>query len=185
MLRISRFLALILAVVICIGGFIGCDILKRNPVEAKYDTLPYGDYVVRADSWYDKVEDKSYSVTLKFGDGDLILLTSLDELTAANIHDLERSEDFFEENALLVMQYTHSSSDEMIEFVDIAIKEGKLYPVVSTSFAANQPLCDNIKDTLIIADVKKSDVEKYSFGKLLAINLEEETLGSKHHEKFE
>lgn len=181
--RISKVLSLFFAVIFCIGCFVGCDAFKKNAVEAKYDTLPYGEYVVR--DFYYNTGNNPERVNLSFGDSDLILLSTFDEYKAANIYDLERDEEFFTENALLVMQYTHSSSDEMIEFVDIAIKDGKIYPVVSTSFAADQNLCDDIKDTLIIADVKKSDVEKYSFGKLLAINLKDETLGSKHHEKFE
>ena len=93
--------------------------------------------------------------------------------------------EFFTENALLVMQYTHTASDEPIELVDIAIKDGKLYPVISMKLPPDHAVCTDIQDTYIIADVRKSDVEKYSFGEVLALNLADETRGSVHHEKFE
>ena len=182
-LRISKFSALILSVTLLIGGFIGCDALKKNPVEAKYETLPYENCVFR--KFYYTNAGKAEQVNLSFDDSDLILLSTYDEYKAANIYDLARSEDFFEENALLVMQYTHSSSDEPIELVDIAIKDGKLYPVVSMELLRGQNICMDNRYTYIIADVKKSDVENYSFGEVLALNLADETYGSVFHERFE
>ena len=193
-LRINKLLSLFLTVSICIACFVGCqDNSKndakneepKNAVEAKYETLPYENYVIRADYWYDEIEGKLNHVNLQFGDSDLILLSTFDEYKAANIYDLERSEEFFEENALLAMKYTHSSSDEPIELVDIAIKDGKLYPVISMELPPNHNICADIKDTYIVADVKKSDVKKYAFGEVLAINLANENDGSVYHEKFE
>ena len=183
--RINKILSLILTVIFCIGCFVGCDAFKKNAVEAKYETLSYENHVIRADQWYDEVEEKLHEVNLRFGDSDLLLLSTFDEYKAADIFDLEKSEEFFTENALLVMKYHHTSSDEPIELVDIAIKDGKLYPVVSMELPPDHNICDDIRDTLIIADVKKSDVEKYSFGDVLAINLADETRGSVYHEKFE
>ena len=183
--RIGKVLSLIFSVIFCIGCFVGCDAFKKNAVEAKYDTLPYENQVIRADHWYDEAEKKLHEVNLRFGDSDLLLLSTFDEYKAANIYDLERSEEFFTENALLVMQYTHSSSDEMIEFIDIAIKDGKLYPVVSMDLSPEQNITADTKNTFIIAGVKKCDIEKYSFGEVLAINLSNESRGSVYHDRFE
>ena len=138
--KMSKVLSLFLAVILPIACFVGCqDNSKndakneepKNAVEAKYDTLPYENSVIRADQWYDETEKKLHEVNLRFGDSDLLLLSTFDEYKAANIYNLERGKEFFEKNALLVMKYTHSASDEPIELVDIAIKDGKLYPVVS------------------------------------------------------
>ena len=178
-LRINKVLLLVSAIIICASCFVGCSAWGKNPVEVKYDTLPYDGYVVRAANRTDR------PINLQFGDSYIILLATFEEYEAASIYNLERDESFFEENALLVMRYHHSSSDEMIELVDIAIKDGKIYPVVSMDLPPDSVICMDLNDTLIIADVKKSDVEKYSFGEVLAINLTNKDKGSVYHEKFE
>ena len=180
--KIHKVLSLVLATVFCMACFVGCKD-RKNPVEAKYETLPYENCVFR--KFYYTNAGKAEQVNLSFDDSDLILLSTYDEYKSANIYDLARSEDFFEENALLVMRYTHSSSDEPIELVDIAIKDGKLYPVVSMELPPDHTVCADFKYTLIIADVKKSDVRKYEFGEVLALNLADENDGSIHHDKFE
>ena len=175
---------LALTIIICIYCFVGC-FEKKNPVEAKYDTLPYENHVIKPEQWYDETEKKLHFIDLKFGDSDLILLSTFDEYKAANIYNFEKSEDFFTENALLVMRYHHTSTDEPIELVDIAIKDGKLYPVVSMDLSPEQNITTDTKNTFIIADVKKCDIEKYSFGEVLAINLSNESRGSVYHDRFE
>ena len=115
----------------------------------------------------------------------MLTLSTFEEYEAASIYDLERDEEFFGESALLVIKYEHTSSDKPIELVDIAIKKGKIYPVVSMELPPDHNITADEKTTLIIADVKKSDVEKYSFGEVLAINLADENDGSVYHEKFE
>ena len=184
-LRIKKVGLAFLTIIICTYCLVGCSAWGKNPVEAKYDTLPYENHVIKPEQWYDETEKKLHFINLKFGDSDIILLSTFDEYKAANIYNFEKSEDFFTENALLVMRYHHTSSDEMIEFVDIAIKDGKIYPVVSMDLPPNSNVCADIQYTLIIADVKKSDVEKYSFGEVLAINISNENDGSHYHEKFE
>ena len=178
-LRIKKTWLSFLTVILCIGCFVGCSAWGKNPVEAKYDTLPYDGYVIRQKNL------TNHPIHLNFGDSDIILISSLDEFEASGIYDYERDEDFFKENALLVMQYTHSSSDKMIEFVDIAIKDGKIYPVVSMELPPYAPICCDIIDTLIITDVKKDDIKNYSFGEVLALNLADENEGSVHHKRFE
>ena len=72
--RISKVLSLIFTVIFCIGCFVGCDAFKKNAVEAKYDTLPYGEYVVR--DFYYNTGNNPERVNLSFGDSDLILLST-------------------------------------------------------------------------------------------------------------
>ena len=184
-MKTRKILMFILTAIICASCLVGCSAWEKNPVEAKYDTLPYDGYVIKADQWYDEAEQKLHFIDLKFGDSDLILLSTFDEYKAANFNNFEKSEEFFAENALLVIRYHHSSSDEPIELVDIAIKDGKIYPVVSMDLPPDHGANTDSKNTLIISDVKKSDIEKYSFGEVLALNLSNEDAGSVHHKKFE
>ena len=202
-LRIRNVLLLLITLSITIGCFVGCSILptdgdasddqnnnaaqgeNKNPVEAKYDTLPYSDYVIMKNSWYDESREEHIEIKFDLGGSDMLVISTFEEYAAAGIYDFERDEEFFVENSLLVMKYTYTSSDEMIEFIDIAIKDGKLYPVVSMEHIPGTPITDDYNWIYIIADVKKSDIENYSFGEVLALNLADENDGSVYHEKFE
>ena len=174
-LRIRKLLPILLIAIIAISCFAGCSSEPKNAVSKKYKTLPYGDYVVISD----------VHVAYSIGEGDILMFSTFDEYEESHINGLPKDEGFFDENALLVIRFRHSMGNDPLDLVDIAIKNGKLYPVISMELAPDQNSTAGADATLYVVDVKKSDIENYSFGEVLAINLADETRGSQYHEKFE
>ena len=174
-LRIRKFLPILLIAIIAISCFSGCSSEPKNAVSKKYKTLPYGDYVVISD----------VHVAYSIGDGDIHMFSTFEEYEESHINEPIKDESFFDENALLLIRFLHSMGDDPIDLVDIAIKNGKLYPVISMELAPDQNSTTGADATLYVVDVKKSDIDKYSFGEVLAINIADETRGSQYHEKFE
>ena len=168
-----KILLFLLTVLTAAGCFVGCSSEPKNPVEAKYDTLDYENYVVITDAYHD------------IPDVQMLIISTFDEYEEIAIDGILKDEGFFDENSLLVVKYTHSKENDPIDLVDIAIKDGKLYPVVLMELAPDQNITAGMDATLYVVDVKKSDVERYALGEVLAINLADETRGSQYHERFE
>lgn len=78
---------------------------------------------------------------------------------------LDYTEDFFEENNLLVFMTSACSSDKM-QFLDILIHDGKLYPCFSrVKLGQNDPVTDDIFYLLYCAELAKAD--DYQLGEVI------------------
>ena len=109
-------------------------------------------------------------------------VTSLSDLEKFNILGEGYTEEYFEYNVILLIKFTYASSDDNIQFKDLAISGSKFYPIFETnSPLPNQPSTGDIGDIIFVVKAPKTS---YEFGDILVINRRDITAGSCYHESI-
>ncbi|MCX4362290.1 MAG: hypothetical protein OSJ74_02735 [Clostridia bacterium] len=124
-------------------------------------------------------EIKNWDYTSK-----LEIVTSLSDLEKFNILGEGYTEEYFEYNVILLIEFTYASSDDNIQFKDLAIKGHKFYPIFETnSPLPNQPsTADEISEIFVVTTSKR--IMSYQFEDILVINRRDVTAGSCYHESI-
>ena len=87
-------------------------------------------------------------------------------------------------NVAMLISFHYSSSDRIIEFVDVAVKDGKFYPIFATdSPIANEPSTDDERIDLYVVVVSE-EVLDYDFQEILAINRRDLNFGSSKYKSI-
>lgn len=115
---------------------------------------------------------------------DLVIVNSNDELAELDLGlDLGYDDDFFEDNALVLVQFTYAGGEDLLELSGIIVKDGKLCPVLTIE--SQEDLSANFEFALISAEVKKADVEDHEVGENLIIDKIFTDRDSAYHDKFD
>ncbi|MDE6475151.1 MAG: hypothetical protein K2L70_08640 [Clostridia bacterium] len=111
------------------------------------------------------------------------IITSLSDLEKFNILGEGYAEEYFEHNVILLINFMYASSDNNIEYKNLAIQNNKFYPIFETnSPLPNQPSTADVGHRIFVITAPKR-VMNYEFGETLVINRRDVTLttGSCYH----
>ena len=171
-------LALLSVMIIALVGCCNCpkdkDDVNQNVVP-RYDTIFSN--AIRVCDLYEEVKNWDYSSKLE-------IVTSLAELENFNILGEGYTEEYFEYNVILLINFMYASSDTNIEYKNLAIQNHKIYPI----FETNSPLPNETQtadgDHSIFVVTAPKCVKNYEFGDILVINRRDVTAGSCYHDSI-
>ncbi|MDE7209732.1 MAG: hypothetical protein K2O31_07605 [Clostridia bacterium] len=169
-------LALLSVIVIALVGCCNCTNDKDDGsqnVMPLYDTIFSN--VIRQCSM-SEVKNLNYDFKIE-------IVTSLSDLEKFNILGEGYTEEYFEYNVILLINFIFASSDDNIEFKNLAIKDHKFYPIFETySPIQNEWSTADIRNRVFVVTAPIW-VMNYEFGETLVINRRDVTLarGSCYH----
>ena len=176
--NIIKILTAVILLSIMTSAFVGCcncpkDDVNQNVVP-RYDTIFSNAIRVCSMS---EVKNWDYSSKLE-------IVTSLAELENFNILGEGYTEEYFEYNVILLINFMFASSDKNIEYKNLAIQNKKFYPIIET----NSPLPDEPSTAdeghSIFVVTAPIWVTNYEFGDILVINRRDVTTGSCYHDSI-
>ena len=176
--NIIKILTAVILLSIMISAFVGCcnctkDDVNKNVVP-RYDTI-FSNAIRQCGM--SEVKNWDYSSKLE-------IVTSLAELENFNILGEGYTEEYFEYNVILLINFTFASSDDNIEYKNLAIQNHKIYPI----FETNSPIQNEGSTTdvghRIFVVTAPIWVTNYEFGDILAINRRDVTTGSCYHDSI-
>ncbi|MDE6210959.1 MAG: hypothetical protein K2G42_03220 [Clostridia bacterium] len=171
-------LALLSVMIIALVGCCNCpkdkDDVNQNVVP-RYDTI-FSNAIRQCGM--SEVKNWDYSSNLE-------IVTSLAELENFNILGEGYTEEYFEYNVILLINFMYASSDTNIEYKNLAIQNRKIYPIFETnSRLPNEPSTDDEGGHSIFVVTAPKWVKNYEFGDILAINRRDVTAGSRYHDSI-
>ena len=180
--KIIRCLIAVALLSIMIIALVGCcdcpkDDDNNKNVVPQYDTIFSN--AIRVCDLYGDVKNWDYSSKLE-------IVTSLADLEKFNILGEGYTEEYFEYNVILLINFMFASSDTNIEYKNLAIQNGKFYPIFETnSPLPNEPNTDDAGHSIFVVTAPIW-VTNYEFGETLVINRRDVTLntGSCYHESI-
>ena len=141
-------------------------------LKKRYETVPFENPVIHA------VDHREEWLT-----EDALVVSSLDELNRLELGiDLPYDSAFFENNALLLIQFEHAGGESISELSGLVVQDGRIYPVITIDSQENLS-CD-LNYSLVSAEVQKDDMTMEP-GELLVINRYSPCHGSVHHKRIE
>ncbi len=177
-LKSSIVVVLLLVMAIALFGCCNCpkdDGSSGNNTNAvpEYDTVfstAIGEFSLSIENW-------NYDTKLE-------VVTSLSELEKFNVFGLGYTEEYFENNVILLIKFTYASTDKNIEFKNLAVRNKKFYPI----FETNSPLPNESNTDDMLADIfvvtTSKRIMSYQFEDILVINRRGLITGSCYHESI-
>ncbi len=120
---------------------------------------------------------------------DIVILKLVDEVQKAESNhyfELEKDygDDFFKENSLMLVSFEYCSSESLIEFAGVIVRESKLYPIFAVEVNMENDLSTDLNDLIVAIEVKNDDISDLSVGEILAVNTLNPEWGSKYYESL-
>ncbi|MDE6605261.1 MAG: hypothetical protein K2K85_04475 [Clostridia bacterium] len=175
--NIIKSLTAVILLSIMISALVGCCNCPKDKDDSSQNVMPQYDTIFsNAIRQCGEVKNLNYDFKIE-------IVTSLADLEKFNILGEGYTEEYFEYNVILLINFMFASSDENIEYKNLAIKDHKFYPI----FETNSPILDepNTDDVLhrIFVVIAPKWVMNYEFGETLVINRRDVTLtrGSCYH----
>ena len=175
--KIIRCLIAVVMLCIMISAFVGCcdcpkDDDNKNVVP-QYDTI-FSNAIRVCGS---EVKNWDYEHKIE-------IVTSLDDLKNFNILGEGYTEEYFEYNVILLINFMFASSDENIEYRNLAIQNKRFYPIFETNSPIQNEWSTADIGHRIFVVTAPIWVTNYEFGEILVINRRDVTAGSCYHESI-
>ena len=183
--KITR--SIIVLVLICVTAV---TLMSFCACQKDDDTQPSGDQpqkeIPRYDSLSARVGRIYINEIIENWDykNEIEIVNSLSDLERFNILGTSYSEKYFENYVILLIMFDYRSTDKSIEFVNLALKDGKFYPIFATnSPIADELMTDDINWSLYVVGVDKRVLD-YEFADILVINRRDLRCGSGYHKSI-
>ena len=168
---------LLCVTVISLVGFCACQ--KEDDTKRRLDVPQYDSFLAYPRRIY--INEGSVNWDHKYK---IEIVTAMSEFEKFNILGTSYSEEFFEHYVVMLIQFKSASSDHNIEFKNLALKDGKFYPIVETySPIANEGGTTDIIYNIYMVEVSRKILE-YEFADILVINRRDVNMGSCYHESI-
>ncbi|MDE6210958.1 MAG: hypothetical protein K2G42_03215 [Clostridia bacterium] len=177
--NIIKSLTPVILLSIMISALVGCCNCPKDNDNSSQNVVPQYDTIfsnaIRQCSM-SEVKNLNYDFKIE-------IVTSLSDLEKFNILGEGYTEEYFEYNVILLINFIFASSDDNIEFKNLAIKDHKFYPIFETySPIQNEWSTADIRNRVFVVTAPIW-VMNYEFGETLVINRRDVTLtrGSCYH----
>ena len=112
------------------------------------------------------------------------IASSLSDLEKFNVWGTSYPEEYFENNVIMLIMFQYASSDDYsIEFVNIAVKYDKFYPIFATNAPIQDAFTADVRCNLYMVEVDKKVLD-YEFEDILVINRRDVNFGSCYHKSI-
>ncbi len=179
--NIIKILTAVILLSIMIIALVGCCNCPKDNDDVNQKAVPQYDTIFSnaiRQCGMSEVKNWDYSSKLE-------IVTSLSELENFNILGEGYTEEYFEYNVILLINFMYASSDENIEYKNLAIQNYKIYPIFETnSRLPNEPSTDDEGGHSIFVVTAPKGVKNCEFGDILVINRRDVTAGSRYHDSI-
>ena len=177
--KITKSMIALALLSVMIIALVGCCNCPKDNDDSSQNVMPLYDTIfsnaIRQCSM-GEVKNLNYDFKIE-------IITSLADLEKFNILGEGYTEEYFEYNVILLINFMFASSDKNIEYKNLAIKDHKFYPIFETnSPLPNEPNTDDVLHRIFVVTAPIW-VMNYEFGETLVINRRDVTLtrGSCYH----
>ena len=180
MTKVANIIVVIIVISISLSACGSTD----NPLV----TVPPTEAYVADFSGYQTVDFNNHNILYHAScsswiDSEMLQIESMDELEESQINlQLEYDTDFFAANSLLVLQFCHSSSEQIVEVTKLIINDGKICPVITINSTEN--ISTDINYSLILVELPKGELS-HPPGQFYVINTCAPSRGSCKYDPFE
>lgn len=175
--KITKSMIAIALLSVMIIALVGCCNCPKDNDDGNQNVMPLYDTIFsNAIRQCGEVKNLNYDFKIE-------IVTSLADLEKFNILGEGYTDEYFEHNVILLINFMFASSDKNIEYKNLAIKDHKFYPIFETnSPLPNEPNTDDIRNRVFFITAPIW-VKNYEFGETLVINRRDVTLttGSCYH----
>ncbi len=175
--KITKSMIALALLSVMIIALVGCCNCPKDKDDDSQNVMPLYDTIFsNAIRQCGEVKNLNYDFKIE-------IVTSLSDLEKFNILGEGYTEEYFEYNVILLINFIFASSDKNIEFKNLAIKDHKFYPIFETnSPIQNEGYTTNVLHRIFVVTAPIW-VKNYEFGETLVINRRDVTLttGSCYH----
>lgn len=100
-------------------------------------------------------------------EGDIVIAKSVSDLQYYDILDTKYTDEFFESNVVLMIAFKYDTAEGNIEFKNLALKDGKFYPIFELD--TQEILCEEENRNLYLIECGKSILD-YDYADILTVN---------------